>query len=94
MTQTLHFLIRRSQRCLRNDVFDFLYEYGTEVCYHGYYYILRIKKNLPSNVSMEMVKKAENWTLIRGENGNLITCTHSNNPAKQYLRKGKIRDAA
>src|SRR3954469_26047881 len=87
---TLHFRLRAAERALPADVEEFLRTWGTETWAAGARQITVLRQDLPVELRDTMLaRRAEDWILVAGPNGALITCYYRRNARRFLARKSE-----
>lgn len=86
MVRTVHFDTRKGQRGLRQDVLNFILEFGEErFARHGSWLMINKRKLPPEMRDTSIAQRAANWLLLM-QGDLLVTCYRSESPARNLGR--------
>jgi hypothetical protein len=97
--KTGHVVDRQQQRGLRNDILEFILDFGHVEDRKGCAYYCVRERELPSYLAgSEIAKKARPWVVITGGRGDLVITTYPNKNARRRVRQlsriGRFHDRA
>lgn len=92
ISKSLHFIRRAQERGLREDVLEFILEFGTEFYGMGALHLTVLEKDLPPTQRRNpLASKARDWIVVCEGGDQGITCYRRKNAAKFLKRKPKTR---
>jgi hypothetical protein len=85
---TQHFTARAAERSLPHDVKEFLLMWGTETRAAGAIHLTLVRRHLPVDLQgCKEAARAEDWIIVTGDGGTLVTCYRRNNAWRFVRRK-------
>jgi hypothetical protein len=89
---TQHYESRAAERALRPNVEEFLMTWGTERRAAGATHITLVRRDLPPDLQgCEEAARAEDWIIVAGDDGTLVTCYRRANAWRFVRRKSEFR---
>ncbi|QSQ24145.1 hypothetical protein JY651_03995 [Pyxidicoccus parkwayensis] len=91
-TSTCHFLERRARIQLRDDVLDFILEFGARARAAGMTHVTVLERDLPAVWrSSSLARQARGWIVLLSDEERLITCYRRGDASRFIRRKPKHR---
>lgn len=89
---TTHFLERRARRQLREDVLDFILEFGVRARAAGMTHVTVLERDLPTAWRYSaLARQARGWIVLLSDQERLITCYRRGDASRFIRRKPKRR---
>ncbi|QDE99254.1 hypothetical protein BHS05_27430 [Myxococcus xanthus] len=89
---TRHFVERSSLRQLRDDVLDFILEFGIRTRATGMTHVTVLERELPRAWrSLDVARQARGWIVLLNDEERLITCYRRGDANRFIRRKPKHR---
>ncbi|ATB49661.1 hypothetical protein [Corallococcus macrosporus] len=91
-TVTRHFVERSSLRQLRDDVLEFILEFGVRARAAGMTHVTLLERELPRAWrTLDVVRQARGWIVLLNDEERLITCYRRGDANRFIRRKPKHR---
>jgi hypothetical protein len=89
---TRHFIERRARRQLREDVLDFILEFGARARASGMTHVTVLERDLPAAWrDSSLARQARGWIVLLSDQERLITCYRRGDANRFIRRKPKRR---
>jgi hypothetical protein len=89
---TRHFIERRARRQLREDVLDFILEFGARARASGMTHVTVLERDLPAAWrDSSLARQARGWIVLLSDRERLITCYRRGDANRFIRRKPKRR---
>ena len=89
---TRHFIERRSLRQLRDDVLDFILEFGARARASGMTHVTVLERDLPAAWrDSALARQARGWIVLLSDEERLVTCYRRGDASSFIRRKPKRR---
>ncbi|WP_164002757.1 hypothetical protein [Pyxidicoccus caerfyrddinensis] len=89
---TRHFLERRARRQLRDDVLDFILEFGDRARAAGMTHVTVLERDLPAAWrTSALARQARGWIVLLSDEERLVTCYRRGDASRFIRRKPKRR---
>ncbi|NMO23061.1 hypothetical protein HPC49_47580 [Pyxidicoccus fallax] len=89
---TRHFIERRSRRKLRDDVLDFILEFGDRARASGITHVTVLERDLPATLrDSSLARQARGWIVLLSDEERLVTCYRREDASRFIRRKSKRR---
>lgn len=91
-TLTRHFVERSALRQLRDEVLDFILEFGSRTRASGMTHVTVLERDLPRGWRrMDVARQASGWIVLLNDEERLITCYRRGDANRFIRRKPKHR---
>ena len=91
---TCHFVERRARRQLRDDVLDFILEFGARARAAGMTHVTVLERDLPTVWrTSSLARQARGWIVLLSDEERLVTCYRRGDASRFIRRKPKRRMA-
>lgn len=89
---TRHFIERRERRQLREDVLDFILEFGVRARAAGMTHVTVLERDVPAAWrDSSLARQASGWIVLLSDQERLITCYRRDDASRFIRRKPKRR---
>ncbi len=90
--QTRHFIERSARSQLREDVLDFILEFGVRARASGMTHVTVLERDLPAAWrNSSLAKQSRGWIVLLSDQERLITCYRRGDASRFIRRKPKRR---